>query len=130
MSNKKSDYWRNKVSLWLHDPVCKVFDIPHHEEIASKIADLLYQTVPDKDNYQAADCIASSLTRSLLPSAKDGGCIDFSDNTQIVHPLVKKVLPVDLPEVDVKKLCAEIENLLTEDLGLNKTYEEMQGLSE
>ena len=25
---------------------------------------------------------------------------------------------------------AEIENLLTEDLGLNKTYEEMQGLSE
>lgn len=90
MINKKSTYWQDKVSLWLHDPVCKVFDIPHHEEIASKIAELLYQTTPDKDNYQAADCIASSLTRVLLPSAKDGGCIDFSNNTQIVHPLVKK----------------------------------------
>lgn len=130
MIKNKSDYWQNKVSLWLHDPVCKVFDIPHHEEIAKRIADLLFQSAPNKDNYQAADCIASSLTRTLLPKAEEGGCVDFSNNTQIVHPLVKKTLYVDLPKIDIEKLCEEIECLLTKDLGLNKTYDEMKDFPE
>ncbi len=126
MIKKSSIYWQNKLSLWLHDPVCKVFDIPHHEEIAKKIAELLFQSVPEKDNYQVADCIASSLTRIILPSYKDGGAINFSDNPQIVHPLVKKSLPVKIPSVDIEKLCSEIEELLKKDLGLDKTYEELK----
>lgn len=128
MIKNNSNYWQNKLSLWLHDPVCKVFDIPHHEEIAKRIAELLFQSVPEKDNYQAADSIASSLARINLPSYKDGGAINFSANTQIVHPLVKKSLPVDLPSVDIEKLCSEIEELLKKDLGLEKSYGELQSI--
>ncbi len=127
---KSPDYWQSKLSYWLHDPVCKVFDIKNHEKIATRIAVFLHQSIPEKDNYQAADCIASSLTRSLLPSYKEGGGIDFSDNTEVVHPLVKSVLKVDLPEIDIEQLCKEIESLLDEDVGLRKNFEEMQHLPE
>lgn len=130
MTHANTNYWRNKLSLWLHDPVCKVFDIPHHEEIAKRIAALLFQSIPEKDNYQAADCIASSLTRAALPSYKDGGGIDFSSNTQITHPLVKSRLQISLPEVKIEDLCNEIEALLKKDLGLEKTFEELSSLSE
>lgn len=130
MTHKNTNYWQNKLTLWLHDPVCKVFDIPHHEEIARRIADLLFQSIPEKDNYQAADCIASSLTRASLPDYKDGGGIDFSDNTQITHPLVAKRLSITLPEIDIKKLCEEIESLLKNDLGLDKTFEQLKSLPE
>lgn len=128
MIKNNSNYWQNKLTLWLHDPVCKVFDIPHHEEIAKRIAELLFQSIPEKNNYQVADSIASSLARIILPSYKEGGAINFSDNTQIVHPLVKKSLPVELPSVDIEKLCSEIEELLKKDLGLEKSYEELQNL--
>lgn len=130
MINKSPNYWQNKLSLWLHDPVCKVFDIPNHEEIAKRIATLLHQTPPTKANYQIADCIASSLTRSLLPTYKEGGSVDFSENTMIVHPLVGKVLKVNLPKVDIDSLKKEIEKLLTKDLGLDKDFVEMQNLPE
>lgn len=127
---KQSDYWQKKLSLWLHDPVCKVFDIKNHEAIATRIAELLYQSVQDKDLYQAADVIASSLTRAMLPRYDEGGSIDFSGDTQIVHPLVKENLPVDLPKVEIESLCDEIEALLKKDIGLNKSYEELQNLPE
>lgn len=130
MTHKNTDYWQNKLTLWLHDPICKVFDIPHHEEIARRIAGLLFQSIPEKDNYQAADCIASSLTRAALPDYKDGGGIDFSDNTQITHPLVAKRLTINLPGIDIKKLCEEIESLLKNDLGLDKTFEQLKSLPE
>ena len=26
-----SNYWQHKLSLWLHDPAHKMFDIPRHE---------------------------------------------------------------------------------------------------
>ena len=128
MIKNNSTYWQNKLTLWLHDPVCKVFDIPHHEEIAKRIAELLFQSIPEKNNYQVADSIASSLARIILPSYKEGGAVNFSDNTQIVHPLVKKSLPVELPSVDIEKLCSKIEELLKKDLGLEKSYEELQNL--
>lgn len=130
MTHKNTDYWQNKLTLWLHDPVCKVFDIPHHEKIARRIADLLFQSIPEKDNYQAADCIASSLARAALPEYKDGGGIDFSENTQITHPLVAKRLSINLPEIDIKKLCEEIESLLKNDLGLDKTFEQLKSMPE
>lgn len=130
MTHKNTDYWQNKLTLWLHDPVCKVFDIPHHEEIARRIAVLLFQSIPEKDNYQVADCIASSLTRAALPDYKDGGGIDFSGNTQITHPLVAKRLSITLPEIDIKKLYEEIESLLKNDLGLDKTFEQLKSLPE
>ena len=126
-------YWQDKLSLWLHDPVCKVFDIPHHEQIASEIAKLLNQSKPTKDVYQAADCIAASLTRSILPSYADGGGITFSseNNPQITHPLVQGAqLPVHLPSIEIDRLLTEIKQLLIADLGLDKTYEELQHSNE
>ena len=126
-------YWQDKLSLWLHDPVCKVFDIPHHEQIASEIAELLNQSKPTKDVYQAADCIAASLTRSILPSYADGGGITFSseNNPQITHPLVQGAqLPVQLPSIEIDRLLTEIKQLLIADLGLDKTYEELQHSNE
>lgn len=129
-------YWQDKLSLWLHDPVCKVFDIPHHEQIAAEIAELLNQSKPTKDLYQAADRIAASLTRSILPSYTDGGGILFSaeGNPQITHPLVRNgSLPVELPHGEIAELIAEIKQLLTDDLGLDKSYEALQdcaGLAE
>lgn len=125
-------YWQDKISLWLHDPVCKVFDIPHHEEIADEIAKLLYQTNPVKEIYKAADMIASSLARTQLPTYKDGGGIDFksSSNARVTHPLVKKDIVVELPEIDIANIKADIKKLLTDDLGLDKDYSDLQSLPE
>ena len=130
--NNTNTYWQDKVSLWLHDPVCKVFDIPHHEEIADEIAKLLYQTSPEKEIYKAADMIASSLTRTQLPKYKDGGGIDFNtfSGAKITHPLVKKDVTVELPEIDIMTIKAEIKNLLMDDLGLDKAYSDLQSLPE
>lgn len=127
-----NNYWQDKISLWLHDPVCKVFDIPHHEEIADEIAKLLYQTSPEKEIYKAADMIASSLARTQLPAYKDGGGIDFntSSSARIAHPLVKKDIVVELPKVDIANIKADIKKLLTEDLGLDKDYSDLQSLPE
>ena len=127
-----NDYWQNKISLWLHDPICKIFDIPNHETIAKEIAELLYQKKKKKEIYQSADMTASGMTRTVLPSHSEGGSIDFKSTTgaKITHPLVQKAVTVELPEIDISRLITEIRNLLTDDLGLNKEYADLQFLPE
>ena len=62
------NYWQHKLSLWLHDPVHKMFDIRRHESLATDLASLLNAVTPAKDAYQNGDRIASGLTRAALPT--------------------------------------------------------------
>ena len=134
MSIQKNDhYWQNKISVWLHDPVIKAFDIARHEEHAKRIAEALFQTFPAKEEYSPADMIASGLTRAALPGynsdpAKNGS-IDFAKNSCITHPLSAHSLKLDLPTVDSDKLTDEIIALLKNDIGLDKTYEELRTMT-
>ena len=49
------NYWQHKLSLWLHDPVHKMFDIRRHESLATDLASLLNAVTPAKDAYQNGD---------------------------------------------------------------------------
>ncbi len=125
-------YWQDKVSVWLHDPVIKAFDIQRHEEIARRIADALFQTFPAKEQYSPADMIASGLTRAALPGyntdkTRDGS-IDFVSHPCITHPLTGQSLKIELPSIDNEVLADKIISLLRKDLGLDKTYEALSSL--
>ncbi|MDR3342290.1 MAG: type III-B CRISPR-associated protein Cas10/Cmr2, partial [Treponema sp.] len=131
---KSPSYWQDKIAVWLHDPVCKLFDIPRHEEMAKEIADTLFQSAPDKGVYQMADMIASSLVRAAVPGysadATQNGAINFIDAPIITHPLAPGFLRLKLPQVNATQLLADIKSRLIEDLGLDKKYEDMKGLPE
>ncbi len=122
--NRKENYWQNKISLFLHDPVHKALKIPGHETRAAEIAELLKVSTPSREAYQAADRIASGLTRAPLPGHSDNesesGSIDFYTNPVLTHPLVKsKPLKAEIPSTaTVDSIQKEILKLLDEDLGL------------
>ncbi|MDR3631417.1 MAG: type III-B CRISPR-associated protein Cas10/Cmr2 [Desulfocapsaceae bacterium] len=131
---KNLHYWQEKLSLWLHDPVHKAFDIRRHEFLAREITDLLHIPSPAKDTYQNADMMASGLTRAAMPgydtNEEQSGAIVFSASPYVTHPLVAG-LKLRLP-ITGKTSAAEIHEslkvLLTKDLGLNKTHEELSTL--
>ena len=128
-------YWQHKLSLWLHDPVHKMFDIRRHESLATDLASLLNAVTPAKDAYQNGDRIASGLTRAALPNysadTAQNGAIDFSADPVLTHPLVKGVqLRLTMPQTRVDAIHAGLRALLTEDLGLGKTVEELQAIPE
>ena len=129
------NYWQHKLSLWLHDPVHKMFDIRRHESLATDLASLLNAVTPAKDAYQNGDRIASGLTRAALPNysadTAQNGAIDFSADPVLTHPLVKGVqLRLTMPQTRVDAIHAGLRALLTEDLGLGKTVEELQAIPE
>jgi len=128
------NYWQQKLSLWLHDPVHKTFDIRRHEFLAGEIAELLHISSPAKDAYQNADMMASGLTRAAMPgydtNEKQNGAINFADFPQVTHPLVagqKLKLPMSV-EISVNAIHEGLKKLLIEDLGLDKTHEELSAL--
>lgn len=130
---KSSTYWQDKISVYLHDPICKVFDIQHHETIAKEIAEKLVQTEPNKDVYSVADRIASGLTRAAVPGysadSKLNGAINITESPFVTHPLVREqALKLDLPSIDIASLKAEIKQLLADDLGIEKTFDELQSI--
>lgn len=117
----KKNYWQNKISLWLHDPVCKVFDIPNHTKTANEIASL-FGLSSDSHFYKISDSIAVSLTRSILPDYDKGGNIDFKSAEQqyITHPLVKNgKMNVNLSNINInsEKLLEEIKDTINTDIG-------------
>ena len=127
---EKNKYWQNKISLFLHDPICKALDIKSHESVAKQIADKLHQSYPVHEEYSKADIMASGLCRTNLPgynsNEKYNGSIDFTKYPTITNTTSPATLELELPKIDIKKLTEEILNLLDEDLGLNKTYEELR----
>ena len=131
MSEQNKDYWAEKLSIWLHDPVMKALSIQGHEEIAKAIAERLFQSVAKKDEYASADVIAAGLTRASLPAHNPdetkNGAIDFLASPVITHPLVKGNIQFKIPEkIDNNIIAKEIEALLVKDLGLDKSYEELR----
>lgn len=131
MSEQNKEYWAEKLSIWLHDPVMKALNIQGHEEIAKAIAERLFQSVAKKDEYASADVIAAGLTRASLPKYdKDetkNGAIDFLASPVITHPLVKDNIQFKIPDkIDNDTIAKEIEALLVKDLGLDKSYEELR----
>lgn len=129
--NLRPDYWQHKLSLWLHDPVHKALDIALHESRAKDIAEFLHQTSPSKDAYQAADVIASGLTRSVLPKFSSdetqNGAVNFLDYPTVTHPLVRNTsLSFEVPkDLDINQVHEEIKQLLKTDLGLELSEEEL-----
>lgn len=131
MSEQNKEYWAEKLSIWLHDPVMKALNIQGHEEIAKAIAERLFQSVAKKDEYASADVIAAGLTRASLPAHNPdetkNGAIDFLASPVITHPLVKGNIQFKIPDkIDNNIIAKEIEALLVKDLGLDKSYEELR----
>lgn len=128
--SKRTDYWQHKISLFLHDPIHKAFKISGHESRAAEIIVLLNQTVADKEHYKTADMIASGLTRAALPSYSSdpnkSGAIDITQSPILCHPLVSSKLRIEIPnEITIDKVHADVINLLKDDIGINKDYEEL-----
>jgi len=128
------NYWQHKLSLWLHDPVHKMFDIRRHESLAADLAGLLHVTLPTKDIYQNADMMAAGLTRAALPgysaNPEESGAIDFNKTPVLTHPLVKGIsLELNLCAVQAKAIHAAVRKLLNSDLGMDKSFEELQALT-
>lgn len=131
----RSDYWQHKVSLFLHDPVDKAISIPGHEDRAAEIARLLRQSVASKEQYQAADRIASGLARAAVPgysaNAHENGAIDFIKRPVITHPLVAASLDISGMEgVRVDSTHAGILELLRKDLGVDKDVGQLNAIPE
>ena len=129
------NYWQHKLSLSLPVSVHNMFDIRRHESLATDLASLLNAVTPAKDAYQNGDRIASGLTRAALPNYSadiaQNGAIDFSADPVLTHPLVKGVqLRLTMPQTRVDAIHAGLRALLTEDLGLGKTVEELQAIPE
>jgi len=114
---KTQTYWQDKLAFWLHDPVCKSFDITNREKYAAEIASALIQRPLDKETYSTANQIASEMTRAALPT--DGETLDFIGHTHITHPLVKNQrLDMQVPSVNPEELVKEITNTIQKDLQL------------
>lgn len=131
----ENNYWQDKLSLWLHDPVHKMFDIRGHERLADEIAVLLHVTTPDKDRYQKADMMASGLTRAALPGynadAAQNGAVEFGAAPFVTHPLVKDSrLRLAIGNASASGIHTALQELLQRDLGLGKTFEELQAIPE
>jgi CRISPR-associated protein Cmr2 len=129
------NYWQHKLSLWLHDPVHKMFDIRRHEFLAADLAALLLVSTPAKNSYQNADMIAAGLTRSALPGfnidSAQNGAVDFSADPIVTHPLIKgRALRLGMKPVKVDALHADLRDLLTSDLGLGKDIEQLNAIPE
>ncbi|HBT97191.1 MAG TPA: hypothetical protein DEB25_05975, partial [Desulfobulbaceae bacterium] len=120
--------------MWLHDPVHKIFDIRRHESLAQDLANLLDITAPGKDVYQKADMMASGLTRAALsgykPDAAQNGAVDFSASPLVTHPLIPKTLNLSVGNADINGIHDALKELLTHDLGLGKTLEELWAMPE
>ena len=126
-------YWQDKVSLWLHDPPHKMFDIQGHETRSAVLAAFWGITTPDQEIYQQADMIATGLTRAALPAydsnAEKNGEIDFQKNPTLTHPLVRdREIRLDIGDVQINSIHQELCDLLQKDLGLDQTFEQLQGV--
>ena len=83
--NKPStEYWNNKFTAYMHDPIDKMFDIKGHEKRAEELIGKYGLDMPNDDFWRTADGIASGFERGQVPSFnKDenkNGAIDFLNN--------------------------------------------------
>lgn len=79
------DYWREKVTAFLHDPPDKALSIWDHVKRVERIKDELYISA-DGNLIGKADQVASGLDRTFLPDSQEGGFIDFLKEPVITSP--------------------------------------------
>lgn len=115
-----SQYWQHKVSIYLHDPPHKAFDIKGHEDNSKEIANAVGVSIETKELYANADQIAAGLTRAALPGhdsdAQKNGAVNFLESPVITHPLVAGCLRLPFPStVSSQTVHSQLMHLLSDD---------------
>ena len=120
-------YWSDKLSAYLHDPIDKAFRIQGHEARAKNIAEAIGVTTPDKTELGKADIAASGVDRAALPgfsgNPSEDGSVDFLQGAFLTHPITETVaLPIDLPNIEVDQLNKDIVAVINEDTADKKNH--------
>jgi CRISPR-associated protein Cmr2 len=123
--NKPStEYWNNKFTAYMHDPIDKVFDIKGHEKRAEELFEKYGFPMPNDDFWKTADGIASGFERGQVPSFnKDenkNGAIDFLNHPFISHPTSSmEGLNIKLLDnITAEKVWVELLEHVTKTIGM------------
>lgn len=115
MSN--TNYWKEKLQAYLHDPPYKCLDIKNHELYGEKLLYLLGEKSPTSAFWKLADAYASGFERGQFPSyssdINEDGSIDYLKNTILTHPTSQASnLVFDLKNVKLENLIAETNEFI------------------
>ncbi|KAF2961062.1 type III-B CRISPR-associated protein Cas10/Cmr2 [Fervidobacterium sp. 2310opik-2] len=110
-------YWQDKISVLLHDPIVKAFDIFGHESIAQELCDIA--EVPKERGEE--DIIASAFDRIPLPFELDKSSqIKVRKADYFIHPISlekkEKIYENFNKEVALKTLMEKIKELKEKNL--------------
>ncbi len=102
----EKQFWREKISVLLHDPITKPFDIKGHEDVAMEIGVVAKVHIDRGEE----DKIASAFDRVPLPYEIRGKQIRIAANeTYFVHPLTGEKLELNLNEAKQMKYLNELK---------------------
>lgn len=107
------------MRIFLHDPVDKALKIPGHEIRASRIANALGVSTPDKSEVVLADIMASGLDRANLPGYSSdpsaNGAVDFAIHPDITHPICAASLRFTGHYDKAEDVTAQIVKIIEKD---------------
>jgi len=117
---RKADYWNHKLSVYLHDPLDKAFQIVGHKDRAARLRDMFEVETPD-ESLMDGDWIASALDRAMTPGhdrdESASGAVDFQKSPAITHPTGKEnPCRLELPSISAKELTDAVIELVDKDL--------------
>ena len=119
MIKRDEQYWERKMRIFLHDPVDKALRIQGHETRASRIANALGISTPDKSEVVLADIMASGLDRANLPGYSSNptanGAIDFAKYPEITHPISGAALKFTGPYDSAPEVTDQIVEMIEKD---------------
>lgn len=118
--NDNQNYWIRKIQFFLHDPIDKMIRIQGHEERAKRIADVLGETTPGKNEVIRADVVAAGLDRASLPGhsndpLKDGS-VDYAKRAFLTHPVSPCLYNLGDLGVTAKDTTKAIIQIIEEDI--------------
>ncbi|OGR06491.1 MAG: type III-B CRISPR-associated protein Cas10/Cmr2, partial [Deltaproteobacteria bacterium RIFOXYD12_FULL_50_9] len=120
---QNTDYWVQKIIMFLHDPPDKPLRLQGHEERSGRLLDILGLQANSLNHeiYAEADRIASGMDRATLPSFNEDGFVDFLLAPKITHPTGKDgSLAIELPAgFDPTQVQHALEELLKSDIGMD-----------
>lgn len=118
MSEK--EFWREKISVLLHDPITKPFDIRGHERISEELSRMV--NVESKRGEE--DKIASAFDRVPLPGELNAEQIRVSaSETYFLHPITGAKLELNIEEGKQKDYIDKIKEKISVLRELNKDDE-------
>lgn len=108
MSEK--EFWREKISVLLHDQITKPFDIKGHERISEELAKI----VNVKAKRGEEDKIASAFDRVPLPGELNAEQIRVSaSETYFLHPITGAKLELNIEEAEQKEYIDKIKEKIS-----------------